>query len=229
MQGVATEGKISQTYCLSCPPSPPPKKILAPFLMGTSLTLLLECRECTSACPNKPGKRKMQHEQTPSDGGCQNESGCCRARTWPRAAQRGRREPAPLLPRPPATCWGDKHGAWPAAGAGAAPRSRLGTARCSQERGRGLWLSQTCRPASPTSRGHRKSLGSVPAPPHCAASGRSMNESRRLAVTPSSQQRPRHQNIYVANEFRMGPNPLPGSLTQKGHSAFAPRKPLAGG
>lgn len=42
--------------------------------MGKSLTLLPECRECTSACPNKPAERKMRREQTRTNEGCQNES-----------------------------------------------------------------------------------------------------------------------------------------------------------
>lgn len=79
MQGVATEGNISETTLK--PPSRPPQ-ILAPFLMGKRLTLLPECRECTSACPNKPVKRKMQHEQTLYNEGCQNKSGRCTVRTW---------------------------------------------------------------------------------------------------------------------------------------------------
>lgn len=57
--------------------------------MGKRLTLLPECRECTSACPNTPAKRKMQHEQTLSNEGCQNKSGRCTARTWLSAAWRG--------------------------------------------------------------------------------------------------------------------------------------------
>lgn len=82
--------EISQKLLLK-PPSCPPE-ILAPFLMGKRLTLLPECRECTSACPNKPAKRKMQHEQTPSNERCQNESGRCTARTWLSAAWGGRND-----------------------------------------------------------------------------------------------------------------------------------------
>lgn len=80
--------EISQKLLLKLPSQPP--QILAPFLMGKRLTLLPERHECTSACPNKPAKRKMQHEQTVSNEGYQNESGRCRAHTWLSAAWGGR-------------------------------------------------------------------------------------------------------------------------------------------
>jgi len=48
--------------------------------MGKSLTLPPECRECTSACPNKPAERRMRREQTPTNEGCQNECGAAPGR-----------------------------------------------------------------------------------------------------------------------------------------------------